>query len=94
MFLGYPHGTKGYKIFYIYKRKIIVSRDTKFHEDIFHFPIKSIHENEESSDFFNEVPTHFTQENDYGRQNEEFEQGAEKSPSSPRNLSHSFKMRQ
>lgn len=37
VFLGYPHGTKGYKILDIETGKIIVSRDVKFHEDKFHF---------------------------------------------------------
>lgn len=51
IFLGYPLGTKGYNIFNIEKRKIVVSRDTKFHEDIFPFPTNSTCENDELVDF-------------------------------------------
>ncbi|GJZ72106.1 putative RNA-directed DNA polymerase [Tanacetum coccineum] len=36
VFLGYLQGTKGYKVFDIENRKIMVSRDVKFHEN--HFP--------------------------------------------------------
>ncbi|KAD3336139.1 hypothetical protein E3N88_31658 [Mikania micrantha] len=35
VFVGYPPGTKGYKIFDIEKKKIIVSRDVRFFEKIF-----------------------------------------------------------
>ena len=35
-FLGYPHGQKAYKIFYLVTQKIIISRDIIFHE--YHFP--------------------------------------------------------
>ena len=35
--LGYPPGTKGYKIYDLEYKKIIVSRYTKFCEDIFPF---------------------------------------------------------
>ncbi|KAD4887930.1 hypothetical protein E3N88_20003 [Mikania micrantha] len=37
VFLGYPQGTKGYKIFDLESKKIIVSRDVNFHEDKFPF---------------------------------------------------------
>ena len=37
IFLGYPQGTKGYKIFDIKNKKIIVSRDVRFHENQFPF---------------------------------------------------------
>ncbi|KAJ9561853.1 LOW QUALITY PROTEIN: hypothetical protein OSB04_007013 [Centaurea solstitialis] len=37
VFLGYPQGTKGYKIFDIENKKIIVSRDVRFHENQFPF---------------------------------------------------------
>ncbi|KAD6795877.1 hypothetical protein E3N88_06773 [Mikania micrantha] len=38
IFLGYPQGVKGYKIFDIGDKKMVVSRDVKFHEDVFIFP--------------------------------------------------------
>lgn len=37
VFLGYPPGTKGYKILDLKTRKIVVSRDVHFHEEIFPF---------------------------------------------------------
>ncbi|KAJ9566378.1 hypothetical protein OSB04_002344 [Centaurea solstitialis] len=37
VFLGYPQGTKGYKIFDIENKKIIVSRDVRFQENQFPF---------------------------------------------------------
>ncbi|GJU48849.1 hypothetical protein Tco_1218404 [Tanacetum coccineum] len=39
---GYPQGTKGYKIYDIEDRKIIVSRDVSFMENV--FPFKNITE--------------------------------------------------
>ncbi|KAJ0951185.1 putative RNA-directed DNA polymerase [Helianthus annuus] len=41
IFLGYPQGTKGYKIFDIQDKKMIVSRDVKFHETTFTFPVEA-----------------------------------------------------
>ncbi|KAF5812650.1 putative RNA-directed DNA polymerase [Helianthus annuus] len=38
IFLGYPKGIKGYKIYDIGSKKMVVSRDVKFHEDNFVFP--------------------------------------------------------
>lgn len=35
IFIGYPHGKKGFRIFDIFTRKIYVSRDVVFHEEIF-----------------------------------------------------------
>jgi len=35
VFLGYPHGKKGYKIFDLSSKKIYVTRDANFHETIF-----------------------------------------------------------
>lgn len=40
IFLGYPSGTKGYKIFDIKEKKIVISRDVIFCENI--FPFKEI----------------------------------------------------
>ncbi|GKE67343.1 putative ribonuclease H-like domain-containing protein [Tanacetum coccineum] len=37
VFVGYPHGTKGYKIYDPSHNKIIVSRDVKFPENAFPF---------------------------------------------------------
>lgn len=38
--MGYPPGIKGYKIYDIENKKIIVSRDVRFHEN--NFPFKGI----------------------------------------------------
>ena len=35
VFLGYPYGQKGYKVFSLHDQKILVSRDVIFHEDEF-----------------------------------------------------------
>ncbi|KAJ9542625.1 hypothetical protein OSB04_029131 [Centaurea solstitialis] len=45
VFLGYPPGTKGYKIFDLETRKLIVSRDVNFHEE--NFPFKHVQEGHE-----------------------------------------------
>ncbi|KAI3719915.1 hypothetical protein L6452_20821 [Arctium lappa] len=37
IFLGYPTGSKGYKIYDIEKRRMVVSRDVRFHETKFPF---------------------------------------------------------
>lgn len=50
VFMGYPPGTKGYKIFDLEKRKIVISRDTRFHEN--HFPFSVIKQNEDNFDVF------------------------------------------
>ncbi|GJZ80942.1 retrovirus-related pol polyprotein from transposon TNT 1-94 [Tanacetum coccineum] len=42
VFLGYPQGTKGYKIYDIEDRKIIVSKDVSFMDNV--FPFKNITE--------------------------------------------------
>ncbi|KAI3511071.1 hypothetical protein L1887_18215 [Cichorium endivia] len=43
VFLGYPQGTKGYKVYDIKERKIVVSRDVVFCEN--NFPFKGIQPN-------------------------------------------------
>jgi hypothetical protein len=35
IFIGYPFGIKGYKVFDLHSKSILVSRDVIFHEDIF-----------------------------------------------------------
>lgn len=37
IFLGYPFGQKGYKLFDLTTKRIFVSRNVVFHEDIFHY---------------------------------------------------------
>nr|GEV90989.1 putative ribonuclease H-like domain-containing protein [Tanacetum cinerariifolium] len=46
VFLGYPPGTKGYKIFDLETRKIILSRNVNFHEEI--FPFKNVQDSGEN----------------------------------------------
>lgn len=41
VFLGYPYGQKGYKLYDLQSHKIILSRDVKFQEDIFPFKASS-----------------------------------------------------
>ncbi|KAJ9552385.1 hypothetical protein OSB04_016430 [Centaurea solstitialis] len=104
VFLGYPQGTKGYKIFDMEKGKIILSRDTKFHEEIFPFLTNSIQESGELDDVFNVEPTKFIPEEENECQSEELEGGQriehtspsshpeipqhEREFTSPRNTSH------
>lgn len=54
VFLGYPHGTKGYKIFDIENKKIVVSRDVKFHED--NFPFSGSPQTQVDQDIFSPIP--------------------------------------
>lgn len=37
MFLGYPTGTKGYKLYDLQRKHIFVSRNVVFHESVFQF---------------------------------------------------------
>nr|GEV68003.1 leucine-rich repeat-containing protein [Tanacetum cinerariifolium] len=47
VFLGYPHGTKGYKVFDLKTKRIVLSRDVNFHEEIFPFDkVQEMDENE------------------------------------------------
>jgi hypothetical protein len=41
IFIGYPFGIKGYKIFDIHSKSILISRDVVFHENIFPFQTSS-----------------------------------------------------
>lgn len=36
-FLGYPTGTKGYKLYNIQIKQVFISRNVVFHEETFHF---------------------------------------------------------
>ncbi|KAJ9556664.1 hypothetical protein OSB04_011278 [Centaurea solstitialis] len=55
VFLGYPQGTKGYKIFDIEGKGIVVSRDVKFHENI--FPFSGSPQAQVDHDMFSLIPT-------------------------------------
>ncbi|KAM0002197.1 putative RNA-directed DNA polymerase [Helianthus debilis subsp. tardiflorus] len=46
-FLGYPPGTKGYKIYDLQLKKIFITRHVKFYEDVFPFTKVDIPKNEE-----------------------------------------------
>ncbi|KAK9050950.1 hypothetical protein SSX86_027575 [Deinandra increscens subsp. villosa] len=50
VFVGYPRGTKGYKIYDIEHGKIMISRDVKFMENI--FPFSKINESKYQEDVF------------------------------------------
>jgi hypothetical protein len=41
IFLGYPAGVKGYKLYDLQSKSVFVSRDVKFHESIFPFALHS-----------------------------------------------------
>lgn len=55
MFMGYPHGTKGYKVYDPSQNKINVSRDFKFAENAFPFRT-TVNENEEARNSEIEFP--------------------------------------
>nr|GFC45020.1 retrovirus-related Pol polyprotein from transposon TNT 1-94 [Tanacetum cinerariifolium] len=46
VFLGYPPGTKGYKVFDLKTKRIVLSRDVNFHEEI--FPFDKVQERDEN----------------------------------------------
>ena len=43
VFLGYPHGIKGYKLYDLHTKQIFISRDVVFYEHIFPFHNTSLH---------------------------------------------------
>jgi hypothetical protein len=43
LFIGYPHGTKGYKLFSLITKSVFVSRNVIFHEHIFPYASNMIH---------------------------------------------------
>lgn len=53
VFLGYPPGTKGYKLYDIQTSEVFVSRDVVFHEEI--FPFHSIIDSEKMIDSFQDL---------------------------------------
>ncbi|XP_076932887.1 uncharacterized protein LOC143598590 [Bidens hawaiensis] len=56
IFLGYPHGTKGYKVFDIKNKKMVVSRDVKFVETVFPHEKINFHINDEEPEIFDLPP--------------------------------------
>ncbi|XP_076918557.1 uncharacterized protein LOC143579028 [Bidens hawaiensis] len=65
IFLGYPRGTKGYKIYDVKNGKIIVSRDVRFVENIFPYGSQIDHEEDEELENF-EFPTwYYDDQNPY-----------------------------
>lgn len=62
MFLGYPQGTKGYKVYDIKAHKIIISRDVLFCEDV--FPFRNVKANQHSED---EEPVKYHDDTCYGK---------------------------
>ena len=48
MFLGYPFGKRGWKVYYLETQEIFVSRGMVFHED--HFPFGRVLDTREPSD--------------------------------------------
>ncbi|KAL4586016.1 hypothetical protein LXL04_010646 [Taraxacum kok-saghyz] len=49
IFLGYPQGKKGYRVYDLESKKIVVSRDTKFVEDVFPYHDESSDSNTDLS---------------------------------------------
>lgn len=59
--LGYEEGVKGYRLWHIKSRKIIISRDVVFQEDV--FPFKENQEEDEKQAKFEEFKVCFEEEN-------------------------------
>jgi len=55
VFMGYPSGTKGYKIYDLEQRKMIVSRDVKFLEETFPFNNMKSNERNKEDDLFEKM---------------------------------------
>lgn len=49
IFLGYPHGSKGYKLLNLTNKSIFVSRDVVFHESV--FPYSTLSSNSPTKSF-------------------------------------------
>lgn len=64
IFLGYPQGKKGYKFFDIDSKKMVVSRDLKFHEDTFTFPVQT-QASKDDSDIFIPIQAQDVEEPDH-----------------------------
>ncbi|KAM0060751.1 putative RNA-directed DNA polymerase [Helianthus debilis subsp. tardiflorus] len=56
VFMGYPSGTKGYKIYDLSNGKIIQSRDVKFAERVFPFTTQFKEDQREEDDVFTPIP--------------------------------------
>ena len=57
IFIGYPYGQKGYRVFDLAKRQIIVSRDVIFFEKNFPFPNNTLHDQHHTSFFWDTTHT-------------------------------------
>ena len=53
MFVGYPQGVKGYRLYNLHTRKFYVSRDLVFHESI--FPFQTLPNSYQEPDFLSEL---------------------------------------
>ena len=53
MFVGYPQGVKGYRLYNLHTRKFYVSRDLVFHESI--FPFQTLPNSSQEPDFLSEL---------------------------------------
>jgi hypothetical protein len=58
IFLGYPHGIKGYKLYDLNLKSVFVSRDVIFHESIFPYAIKYPDSSSFSTDLVVPLPIH------------------------------------
>jgi hypothetical protein len=45
IFIGYPNGTKGYKLFNLFTKSVFISRRVVFHENIFPYAYNPLHTN-------------------------------------------------
>ncbi|KAL4592495.1 hypothetical protein LXL04_005493 [Taraxacum kok-saghyz] len=61
VFIGYPFGQKAYKVFDLVTKKIVISRDIHFHEDI--FPLHGLKNKNAMNDHNSYIPQHIPDHN-------------------------------
>ncbi|XP_076910204.1 uncharacterized protein LOC143567765 [Bidens hawaiensis] len=85
IFLGYPRGTKGYKIYDVKNGKIIVSRDVRFFENTFLHDLHIDQEEDEEPEIF-EFPTWYYDDQNPHKNMSNIREEKEPEPDSQNNI--------